>query len=120
MAKRSRFSNGVVIDNTRPTSPSNPSGETALLSIKRYTVSINPASVAAATTAEQTFTVTGVQAGDIVLSINKPTVTAGLGIANYRVSAADTVAITFVNATAGAVDAGAEDYEIIVGRFATT
>lgn len=119
MAKRSRFSNGMVIDNGRPTS-TNPSGETAIMAINRYTVTINPASVAAATSAEQTFTVTGVEAGDIVLAVNKPTATAGLGIVNARVTAADTVGITFMNATAGAVDAASESYEIIVGRFSTT
>lgn len=76
---------------------------------------LNPASVAAATSAEQTFTVTGVRVNDFVL-VSKPTVTAGLGIVNARVSAANTVAITFMNATAGALDAGSEVYTFLVFR----
>lgn len=76
---------------------------------------INPASVAAATAAEQTFTVTGLRVNDQVV-VTKPTATAGLGIVNARVSAADTLAITFMNATAGAIDAASETYTIAVYR----
>jgi hypothetical protein len=119
MAKRSRFSNGMVIANGRPTA-TNPAVETVVLAVTRYTTTINPASVGAATSVEQTFTVTGLLAGDIVLAVNKPTATTGLGIVNARVSAADTLAITFMNATAGAVDAASESYEVVVGRFATS
>ena len=74
-------------------------------------VSLNPASVAANTVAEQTFTVTGLAVGDQVF-VSKPTLTAGLGIVNARVSAANTLAIQFVNATASPIDAGAENYVI--------
>lgn len=76
---------------------------------------INPASVAAATTAEQTFTVAGLKLNDIVY-VTKPTVTAGLGIAGARVSAADTLAIAFVNATASPIDAASETYTVTVLR----
>ena len=72
-------------------------------------VVIDPASVATITTAEQTFTVPGLEVGDIVF-VNKPTLTAGLGIAGARVSAADQLAITFVNPTAGAIDAASQTY----------
>lgn len=74
-------------------------------------MSINPASVAANTTAEQTFALPGLKVGDWVM-VNKPSLTAGLNIANARCSAADTLAITFGNHTAGAIDAGAENYLI--------
>lgn len=74
-------------------------------------VSLNPASVAANTTAEQTFTVTGLVVGDQVI-VSKPTLTAGLGIVNARVSAANTLAITFINCTASPIDAAAENYII--------
>lgn len=73
--------------------------------------SINVASVAANTTAEQTFTVPGLKTSDMVF-VNKPSVSAGLGIVNARVSAADTLAISFVNATAAAIDPAAETYLI--------
>jgi hypothetical protein len=77
---------------------------------------INPASVAAATTADQTFTVRGLRASDVLIMVQKPTLSAGLGIANWRISAANTIAITFVNATAGAVDPGSEVYKLLVAR----
>lgn len=85
------------------------------------TATINPASVAAATSAEQTFTIPGLKVGDAV-HVNKPTATAGVGIVNARVSAADTLAITFMNATAGAVDPASETYTIVYLRtdFAMT
>lgn len=62
-------------------------------------LSINVGSVAANTTAEQTFTVTGLRVGDVVL-VNKPSLSAGLGVVNARVSASDTLALTFSNSTA--------------------
>jgi len=83
--------------------------------IRHYTVTINPASVAANTTAEQTFTVLGIRSNDFIL-VNKPSLTAGVGIAGSRATAKDTVGITFVNATAGAIDPGSEDYSIIAIR----
>lgn len=75
-------------------------------------VTIDPASVGAATTAEQTFTVAGLQVGDMVY-VNKPANTPGLGIVNCRVSAANTLAITFANVTAAAIDAAAEEYLVM-------
>lgn len=78
-------------------------------------VTFNPASVASATTAEQTTTVAGLAVGDFVLA-EKPSATAGVGIVNARVSAANTLAVTFVNATAGAVDAASETWRFLVFR----
>ena len=68
--------------------------------------------VAANTTAEQTFTVPGLRTKHVVV-VNKPAADAGLGIVNARVSAADTLAITFVNATGTPIDPAAETYKII-------
>ena len=78
-------------------------------------LSINPASVATITTAEQDFTLNGVKVGDMVY-VSKPSLDAGLGIANARVKSADTISITFVNPTAGGVDAAAETWNILVIR----
>jgi hypothetical protein len=75
----------------------------------------DPASIAAATTAEQTVTVPGVLPGDYI-EVTKPTLSAGVGIVNARVSAANTVAITWVNATAAAVDPPSETYQAWVFR----
>lgn len=79
---------------------------------RAYTVTIDVASVAANTTAEQTFTVTGLNTDDAVM-VSKPSLDAGLGIANARVSAKDTLALTFVNPTAGAIDPSSEEYKVI-------
>ena len=68
----------------------------------QYSASLTPVSVAADTTAEQTFTVTGLTTGQGVI-VNGPAPTAGTGIVNARVSATNTLALTFVNATAAAV-----------------
>ena len=78
-------------------------------------VTFNPASVATITTAEQTTTVVGLKVGDFVFW-QKPTNTAGVGVVNARVSAADTLAITFVNPTAGSVDAASETWQFLVFR----
>lgn len=79
-----------------------------------YSASIAPGSVAANTTAEQTFTVTGLIAGTPVW-INKPSWTNGIGIVGCRVSATNTLAITFGNVTAAAITPPTETY--IVGNF---
>lgn len=78
-------------------------------------VTFNPASVATITTAEQTTTVIGLKTGDMVYW-QKPTNTAGVGVVNMRVSAADTLAVTFVNPTAGGVDAASETWRLLVIR----
>lgn len=76
------------------------------------TVTIDPASVATITTAEQTFTVPGLKTGDLAF-VNKPSLTAGLGVAGVRVSSANTLAITLVNPTAGSVDAASESWSVL-------
>lgn len=78
-------------------------------------ITIDPASVATITTAEQLFTVPGVQVGDAVF-VCKPTNTTGLGVVNSRASANNQIGITFVNPTAGAVDAASEVYLVAVLR----
>lgn len=88
---------------------------TAITQIKVYSSSLNVASVAANTSAEQTFTVTGLTTADKVVVI-KPSLSAGLVIGNARVSAADTLAITFGNLTGSAIDPAAETYSIIAFR----
>lgn len=81
----------------------NPGGlGTPITQIRVYSQTITPASVAAATTAQQTFTVTGLATTDTVI-VNGPAPTAGTGIVNAFVSAANTLAVTFVNPTAGAL-----------------
>ncbi len=85
--------------------------------IDRYTVTLSPALVAANTSAEQTFTVTGLTTGDQILSVSKPTAQAGLGIVGWRVSAADQIGITFMNTSAGGITPTASQvYEVVALR----
>lgn len=58
---------------------------------------------AATTTTELTVTNTIFAATDSVIGISKPTFQAGLAVAGARVSAASTLAITFVNPTVGGI-----------------
>lgn len=78
-------------------------------------VSFSAASVGAATAAEQTVTVSGVAVGDFV-SVNPPANTKATAVASARVTAANTVGITFVNPTAGALTPDAGTYLIRVVR----
>lgn len=80
-------------------------------------VTLSPALVAANTTAEQTFTVAGLQATDAVVTVQKPTAQAGLGIVGARVSAANTLAITFSNNTgAGITPTASQLYKVLIAR----
>jgi len=79
--------------------------------IRTFSVAINPPSIAANTTGVATATVKGLLAtNNYVVQVNKPTHTAGLGIVNCRVSADDTIEITFMNTTGSPIDAGEETY----------
>lgn len=73
------------------------------------------AALTASTTVERTYTVPGLQVTDFVYVV-KPTFQAGIGIANVRVSAIDTLAITFGNYTAGTPTLTAENYMVLVRR----
>lgn len=88
------------------------------LPIKKYTITLTPAEVAADTTAEQTFTCTGlVVATDTIIGVSKPTAQAGLGIVGWRVTANNTIGITFSNNTvAGITPTAAQDYTVFAHR----
>ena len=80
------------------------------------TLVMSPSIVAANTTAEQTFTCPGLAVNDYV-HVNKPTAQAGLGIVGCRVSAANTLAVTFSNNTvAGITPTASETYLVLVHR----
>ena len=78
-------------------------------------VPLTPAAVNTITAPEQTFTVPGLQPGDMVW-VNKPTAQAGLGVAGQRVVSANTLGITYVNPTVGNITPTAETYSILVIR----
>ena len=65
---------------------------------------LSPAAVAANTTAEQAFAnIPLVEAGDMVIGVNKPTAQAGLGIVGQRVSAVGEISLTFSNNTIASI-----------------
>jgi len=85
---------------------------------------LTPAATATVTAAEQTFTaastglnlgLAALRVGDFV-TINPPSMTAGVGLSGQRVSAAGTLAMTFVNPTAGSLTAPSGLYIIKVDR----
>jgi hypothetical protein len=108
---------GVATDNPVLQSLQVGSGTTSttLTAIGRISQSLTPVSVAATTCAEQTFTVPGLLVGDFV-DITPPGITAGVAPTCARVSAANTLAITFINPTAGALVPAAGVYQIQLNR----
>ena len=79
--------------------------------------SITPAEVAANITAAQTFTVAGLLTTDHVNVSCVGAQTAGIFIADARVSAANTLSVQFGNCTAGALTPAAGNYIIDVIRI---
>lgn len=75
----------------------------------------DPASQATVDTDEDTVTVQGLQVGDFVV-VNKPTHTDGVGLTDARVTAANTLSVTWVNPTAGSVNPGSETYTLFWAR----
>lgn len=96
-------------------------------SLGMFTVSLTPASVGAATVAEQAFTVTSgtnsssLSAGvtldptDMVV-VNPPSIGNATGIAGARINSSGQLAIRFVNPTAGALTPTAGIYVVFVAR----
>lgn len=86
--------------------------------IKIVSATLSPAIVAANTSAEQSFTFTGVAAGDVVLRIEKPTHQAGLTVLGGRVTADNTVSVKFGNHTAaGITPTASEVYKLVALRM---
>ncbi len=83
-----------------------------------FQLTLSPVSVAWTTTSEQTFSATGIGllTTDMVL-VQKPTTQPGLGIVGSRVSAADTLAINFINVTTTLTPTAAEVYKVAVFRI---
>jgi hypothetical protein len=78
--------------------------------------SLTPVAVAGNTSAEQQFTIAGIQVND-ALDINfSGAPTAGLGIVNVRVISANIIGIMFQNSTAGSLTPPSGIYVINVTR----
>lgn len=91
------------------------SSGTEISQIRVYSQTITPASVATITVAEQTFTVTGLTTADKVF-VNTAAISNAVGICGVRVSAADTLAVRFVNPTAGSLTPTAGTWTIVAIR----
>lgn len=78
---------------------------------------LTPSSVTNATSAEQTFTVKGLLTTDFVdVQCSGAAQTSGIVITNCRVSAADTLALTFGNFAASPATPVSSSYQINVSR----
>lgn len=83
--------------------------------MQTYTPTIDPASVSASSESVQTFTVSGLSVRDQV-SVDKPSDTAGLLLAQAWVSATDTLSLKFYNHTGSPIDPPSETYRITAVR----
>lgn len=75
---------------------------------------LTPASVGAATVAEQTFTVPGIAPTDVLVAVNPPAIGNATGLAGWRVTAQDTIGLRFVNPTAGALTPSSGVFKLVV------
>lgn len=92
-----------------------PAGNVSITWVLNATLS--PASVSNAVSNEQTFTVPGLRVGDFV-AVSKPTVQSGLVISTARVSALNTLAVTFGNLSAATITPTASEvYTVKVDRY---
>ena len=80
------------------------------------TVTLTPAATGATTTLEQTFTVNGLQVGDIISISPQFAITTLVTIENARVSATNTLAVAFNNSTAGSLTYPSGIYSLEVNR----
>lgn len=87
-----------------------------IIQTKVFSTTLTPASVAAALTAEQNFTIPGLQPGDYLNCQCIGAQTAGISIANVRIIALNTATIAFNNSTAGALVPAATTYGFVWGR----
>lgn len=79
--------------------------------------SLTPAAVAVSTSAEQSFTVQGLQAGDQVSAISAATTqTAGVVITNARVISANTLGISFGNMSSASATPVSGVYQLEINR----
>ena len=98
------------------------------VTVQTIAVTITPVAVATITVAEQSFglngvsfatAATGIRPGDVILAVNPPSTTAGVGISQFRVdtSTTDKFYISFVNPTAGSVTPPSGVWLLTVARF---
>ena len=77
---------------------------------------VTPGAISANTSSDVTVTLQGAKATDIILSVNKPTLTAGIDVGNARMTADNTMKMTFQNSTSATVTPATEIYTISLAR----
>lgn len=87
-----------------------------ILNIKLFVVTITPSQVAANISAEQSFTVQGLAVGDYLSITANGAQTNGIIVPSARVSATNTLTVTFANNTGGALTPVAGAYGVVWGR----
>jgi hypothetical protein len=100
---------------TQPDTVQSPVGN--LWKVGRFAITLTPSAVAATSAPVQTFAATGIGllTTDTVL-VTPPSTTAGVAQAASYVSAADTLALQFVNPTAGSLTPPSGTYYVTVFR----
>lgn len=83
--------------------------------IETYSPALTP-SAFSTTTDEQDFTIVGLSVNDVI-TVNKPDHQTGVSIGNSRVSAKNTLSITFVNQTGGNITPSAGTYLVQAVRI---
>lgn len=120
MAKASRFTNGVIVRDGRPSSPAGDTSETKLTQLRIIEASVTPVAVATVTVADQDLTVAGVTTSDNFIQCIKTPITTAVALVECRQNGANTVKARFVNPTAGSVTPTAGTYVFLVGRYSNT
>ena len=94
------------------------SGSSYITHWKVYTVTLTPASLATIIANEEVFAVPGVKLGDVIVGGGPQyDLTTAVMAGNMRVSADDSIAVSFVNPTAGALVPAAGVWNFYVIRF---
>lgn len=84
-----------------------------VLDIRQLDLPWNPPAMSANDHIEETVTATGLKVGDIILTVIKPTFTAGFHVGQGRVDADDTISIEITNGKGSGSNPGLETYTVI-------
>jgi hypothetical protein len=80
-------------------------------------LTLTPVAVGATTAAEQTFTIPGILVGDQISDVSfQGAWTVAVAVTNFRASAANTLAVSYYNGTAGSLTPPAGVYLVEVNR----
>lgn len=77
------------------------------------TATLNPSEVPAASVATETFTVSGLRLNQMIPVVHAPSLEAGLTLISSRITADDTLELTFQNNTGAGINPASQSFEII-------